>query len=101
MSHASDGLTLGTTQAQEVHEVAEEKALTADLTVDMGQAGCGDLTPLIRGRMRELQSGQVIEVISEEPAAHEGIPAWSRLTGNELIGTVRESSRSRFFIRKK
>jgi tRNA 2-thiouridine synthesizing protein A len=81
--------------------MADDEALTPDLTVDMGQAGCGDLTPLIRGRMRELQSGQVLEVISEEPAAHEGIPAWSRLTGNELIGTVRESSRSRFFIRKK
>ena len=81
--------------------MADDETLAADLTVDMGQAGCGDLTPLIGGRMRELQSGQVLEVISEEPAAHEGIPAWSRLTGNELIGTVRESSRSRFFIRKK
>jgi len=81
--------------------VADNETPAADLTVDMGQAGCGDLTPLIRGRMRELQSGQVLEVISEEPAAHEGIPAWSRLTGNQLIGTVRESSRSRFFIRKK
>lgn len=78
-----------------------DKPLAADVTVNFGQAGCGDLTPLIRGRMRELQSGQVLEVISEEPAAHEGIPAWSRLTGNELIGTVRESSRARFFIRKK
>jgi len=73
----------------------------ADVTVDLGQAGCGDLTPIIRGRLRELESGQVLEVISEEPAAHEGIPAWSRLTGNELIGTVREPKRSRFFIRKK
>ena len=81
--------------------MADDEPLAADLSVDMGQAGCGDLTPLIRGRMRELQSGQILEVISEEPAAHEGIPAWSRLTGNELIGTVRESSRSRFFIRKK
>jgi tRNA 2-thiouridine synthesizing protein A len=81
--------------------VADEETPAADLTVDMGQAGCGDLTPLIRGRLRELQSGQILEVISEEPAAHEGIPAWSRMTGNELIGTVRETSRSRFFIRKK
>jgi tRNA 2-thiouridine synthesizing protein A len=81
--------------------VSNDEPPVADMTVDMGQAGCGDLTPLIRGRLRELQSGQVLEVISEEPAAHEGIPAWSRLTGNELIGTVRESARSRFFIRKK
>lgn len=81
--------------------MANDQTLAADATVDLGQAGCGDLTPLIRGRLRELQSGQVLEVISEEPAAHEGIPAWSRMTGNELIGTVRETSRSRFFIRKK
>jgi tRNA 2-thiouridine synthesizing protein A len=81
--------------------VANDETLAADVTVDLGLAGCGDLTPLIRGRLRELQSGQVLEVISEEPAAHEGIPAWSRMTGNELIGTVRETSRSRFFIRKK
>jgi TusA-related sulfurtransferase len=81
--------------------VGHDEPLAADLTVDLGQAGCGDLTPLIRGRMRELHSGQILEVVSEEPASHEGIPAWSRLTGNELVGTVRESSRSRFFIRKK
>ena len=81
--------------------MANDETLAADITVDLGQAGCGDLTPLIRGRLRELQSGQVLEVISEEPAAHEGIRAWSRMTGNELIGTVRETSRSRFFIRKK
>ena len=81
--------------------MANDETLAADVTVDLGQAGCGDLTPLIRGRLRELQSGQILEVISEEPAAHEGIPAWSRMTGNELIGTVRETSRSRFFIRKK
>lgn len=81
--------------------MAHDEAVAADLTVDLGQAGCGDLTPLIRGRLRELQSGQVLEVISEEAAAHEGIPAWSRMTGNELVGTVRETGRSRFFIRKK
>jgi tRNA 2-thiouridine synthesizing protein A len=73
----------------------------ADATVDLGQAGCGDLTSLIRGRLRELQSGQVLAVISAEPAAHEGIPAWSRLTGNELLATIRESGRSRLYIRKK
>src|SRR6266568_1681848 len=89
---------------EEVNIVAHDDQaapVAADMKVDLGQAGCGDMTPMIRGRLRELQSGQVLEVISEEPAAHEGIPAWSRMTGNELIGTVRETSRSRFFIRKK
>jgi tRNA 2-thiouridine synthesizing protein A len=75
--------------------------IDAHATVDMGEAGCADLTPLIRGRIRELESGQVLEVLSADPTAHEGIPAWSRLTGNELIGTLREGGRSRFYIRKK
>ena len=58
-------------------------------------------TPLIRGRMRALTSGQVLEVLSEEPSAHEGIPAWSRMTGNELIHVEPGESSSRFYIRKK
>ena len=72
-----------------------------DLTLDAGAAGCGDLTPLIKDRMRELRSGQVIEVLTEEPAAHEGIPAWSRLTGNDLLHVERDAGRSRFYLRKK
>ena len=75
--------------------------IQADLTIDLGQIGCGDLTPIIRGRLRELQTGQVLEVISEEAAANEGIPAWSRLTGNELLATVQEAERAHFFLRKK
>src|SRR5207248_6777277 len=97
----SFGLRLASFQQKRRNGVAQDESMATAATVDLGQAGCGDLTPLIRGRLRELQSGQILEVISEEPAAHEGIPAWSRLTGNELVGTVRESSRSRFFIRKK
>ena len=76
-------------------------AFTVDASVNLGQAGCGDMTPLIRQALRDLGSGQVLEVISAEPAAHEGIPAWCRLTGNNLIGTMREEGRSRFHIRKK
>jgi TusA-related sulfurtransferase len=43
----------------------------------------------------------VLEVISAEPAAQEGVPAWSRLTGNELLATLAEAGRWRFYIRKK
>jgi tRNA 2-thiouridine synthesizing protein A len=84
-----------------VTQADTQMPIAADATVDLGQTGCGDLTPAIRGRIRELQTGQVLEVISEEPAAREGIPAWSRLTGNELLATINESGRTRFFLRKK
>ena len=63
--------------------------------------GCASLTPRIRGHMRRLESGQILTVVSDDPASREGIPAWSRLTGNELLATDDDGDRLRFTIRKK
>lgn len=74
----------------------------ADARLDAPGESCAMLTPLIRQRIRELQSGQILEVASDDPASREGIPAWSRLTGNELIATIDDDARrSRFFLRRK
>lgn len=63
---------------------------------------CALLTPLIKQEISKLQSGDVLEIRSDDPAAREGVPAWSRLTGNELVEQVVESeSKTRFFIRRK
>lgn len=82
------------TEQDATQEVAE--VLEAD-----GE-NCATLTPLIRARMRDLEAGSVLEVRSDDPAAREGVPAWSRLTGNELLDTVEEGAdRTRFYLRKK
>jgi TusA-related sulfurtransferase len=74
----------------------------ADDVLEADGATCATLTPLIRARMREVESGSVLEVRTDDPAAREGIPAWSRLTGNELLATVEEDTeRARFYLRKK
>lgn len=63
---------------------------------------CANLTPSIKQRIHELTSGQVLEVRADDPAAREGVPAWSRLTGNELLATVElDAARTIFFLRKK
>jgi len=52
--------------------------------------------------MAPLQSGEVLEVRSDDPASREGVPAWSRMTGNALIASVQEDEyNTRFFLRKK
>jgi tRNA 2-thiouridine synthesizing protein A len=74
----------------------------ADAVLDAPGASCATLTPLIRARMRELESGQVLEVRSDDPAAREGVPAWSRLTGNQLLATlVEDRDRTRFYLRRR
>lgn len=65
-------------------------------------ASCATLTPLIRAKLRELGSGGVLEICTDDPTARVDIPAWSRLTGNELVSTVEEDAQhTRFYVRKK
>lgn len=80
----------------------EQTIPQADALLDAPGQGCATLTPLMKNKMRELSSGGVLEVRSDDPAARMGVPAWSRLTGNELVATVEESADStRFYLRKK
>lgn len=82
--------------------MANETVPAADAVLDAPGAACANLTPLIRARIRELASGQVLEVRSDDPAAREGVPAWSRLTGNPLVAVVEDDAeRTRFYLRKK
>jgi len=73
-----------------------------DATLEgLGEA-CATLTPLIWRRIRHLERGQVLEVISDDPAARDGVAAWSRLTGHRLLETIAEpDGRSRFYLRRK
>ncbi len=80
----------------------ELATVNADAVLDAPGMACATLTPQIRESIRGLTSGQVLEVRSDDPAAREGVPAWSRLTGNPLVGTVEEDAQhTRFYLRKK
>jgi TusA-related sulfurtransferase len=44
----------------------------------------------------------VLEVVSDDIAAREGVPAWCRLTGNKLLAEIDENEeRNIFYIQKK
>ena len=65
-------------------------------------ATCANLTPLIKARISALKSGDVLEVLADDPAAREGVPSWSRLTGHPLLAVVEEDAeRTRFYLRRK
>jgi len=65
-------------------------------------ASCALLTPRIKSSLRDLEGGQVLEVRVDDPSARVDVPAWSRLSGHELVATVEEDSeRTRFYLRKK
>ena len=79
-----------------------EKKFVADVSLNVPGLACANLTPAIKKEMQNLQPGQVLEVISDDFASREGVPAWCRLTGNKLLAEIDESEeRNIFYIQKK
>ena len=73
-----------------------------DVHMDLVGQDCATLTPIIAARMRQLPSGQVLEVISDDPTARSGLASWSRLTGNPMVAMVEDGpGRTRYYLRRK
>lgn len=52
---------------------------------DAGEMGCGQLAVELRRRIDEMSPGDTLEIISRDPGAPSDLPAWCRMTGNELV----------------
>jgi len=50
--------------------------------------------------MKELQSGQILKMISTDAGSPPDIEAWSRQTGNELLRSMTEDDKFIFFLKK-
>jgi TusA-related sulfurtransferase len=72
-----------------------------DARFDAVGRSCATLTPEIRTAVRGLEPGQVLEILSDDPTAEDGLRAWSRLTGNDLVGVAKRSdSTGLFYVRR-
>ena len=81
---------------------AAQALLTMKAESESSGSTCALLTPAIRTKLRELDSGQVLEVRVNDSTAREDIAAWCRLSGNELLAMMDEGHQGlRFFLRKK
>ena len=74
------------------------EAFEASETYDAGHMGCGELVMVLRIRLKAMP-GRVIRVIALDSGAPEDIPAWCRMTRNELLRHEPESHS--FWIRSR
>ncbi|HEX9596170.1 MAG TPA: sulfurtransferase TusA family protein, partial [Anaerolineales bacterium] len=72
--------------------------LGADAFYDAGDTGCayGPLDDIAR-MMRDLSSGQTLEVRATDPSVAVDLPAWCRLTGHQLV----TQQGDRYLVRRK
>jgi len=78
---------------------AGDAVVVADARLDALGEGCATLTPRIAMAMRAIQPGQVLTVLSDDPAAPGSVAAWSRMTGHEIVATDTGPDGTRFFLR--
>lgn len=82
-------------------EHRERHEFVADASFDGGDLDCGSgLLLVIRQHMDPLRPGGLLEILSLEPSVEEDLPAWCRLTGNQLVSRSRVGSKQRFLICK-
>ena len=74
--------------------------LVADQKIDCLGLFCP--MPILKTReaMKALGVGQVLEMVSDDPASDADMRSWSRKTGHELVEIDREGAVYRFLIRK-
>lgn len=58
--------------------------------------------PIIKTReaMKVMALGQVLEMLSDDPASDADMKSWAKRTGNELIAVTKDGSVYRFLVRK-
>ena len=76
-----------------------------EIKVDKIQDSIGQLCPMpiayLAKNMRDLQSGQVLEVQADDEGAHADIPAWCRQTENEFLGKEESGDFFKYYVRKR
>lgn len=78
-----------------------QHALAADAAFDGGALDCGNgLLLLIRRHIDPLPRGGLLEIRSTEPSVVEDLPAWCRMTGNELVSLVHDGPAWSFLVCK-
>jgi 5-methyltetrahydropteroyltriglutamate--homocysteine methyltransferase len=70
-----------------------------DVSFDGGSMDCGNgLLLLIRRHLDPLEPGGLLEIRSTDLSVEEDLPAWCRLTGNELVSWTRDGQQRSYVV---
>ncbi|HPD95375.1 MAG: sulfurtransferase TusA family protein [Bacteroidales bacterium] len=80
---------------------AEElKNLTVKQTVDARGTSCPGPLLAAKKAVGEIESGEILEVLSSDEGTKNDIPKWCDKMDHEFLGIIEEDSYSRLFLKK-
>ncbi|MBP6927066.1 MAG: sulfurtransferase TusA family protein [Caldisericales bacterium] len=70
--------------------------------VELNTLGMQCPVPIVKTakKMKELQVGQVLKVISDDEGIKEDMPAWCKTTGNEFLGLEESGGQYTVYVKK-
>ena len=74
--------------------------MKADETLDCVGLYCPMPIANTANKLKELEVGQVLEILADDEGIKEDMPAWCRTTGHELVGMEEEAGQYKVYVRK-
>ncbi len=74
--------------------------ITPDVVHDVTGTYCPVPIAETAKQVKEMEIGQVLELIADDPGVVEDIPAWCRSTGQEFLGMYEEDGEYHLFVKK-
>ncbi|HJX04184.1 MAG TPA: sulfurtransferase TusA family protein [Thermoplasmata archaeon] len=75
--------------------------LQKDATLDAKGLMCPMPIVHLAKKVKEMKSGQILELLADDVGAKEDVPAWCSRTGNQLVATEEEGKILKFYIKMK
>lgn len=82
-------------------EIILTRPLPADESLDTRGLYCPLPVVKTAERMKELQDGTLLEVLSDDAGIEADLPAWCAGFGHEYLGSFRDGGQWRLYVRKK
>ncbi|NOZ06657.1 MAG: sulfurtransferase TusA family protein [Chloroflexi bacterium] len=74
--------------------------MVADMTLDCTGLICPMPIVKMAKAIKQIEQGQVLQLIATDPGSPADVEAWSRQTGHELLDSEEEGNRYVFFLRR-
>ncbi len=79
----------------------DPKDIKPDFVIDCVGLACPMPIFKTSNKIKEMKSGQVLEVQADDEGIEKDMPAWCKMTGNEYLGLTKQNGEYRVFVRKK
>jgi tRNA 2-thiouridine synthesizing protein A len=75
--------------------------ITPDKTLDCKGLACP--MPILKTRkaLDQMESGQILEILGDDPATENDLPAFARNVGHEYLGSKDEEGFTRYYLKVK